>query len=172
MSALGAARRPGHRANSSLQVARSGDSAFADDSRAEQAQLIEELKQQAQKAELASEQWQKELEILQLRLNEAVSERNGLEDQFSQKDFLVESVQSENTELMRQKHDMELAHEKDKERMIEEREAHTMKESELHGIIERLNETIKQKEFRSHADKDRPGVTRTGTYLVVCRNCD
>ena len=162
MSARGAARRPGHRSNSSFNAAvKSADGSYDDDSRAEQAQFIEDLKQQVQRAELASEQYQKELDILQMRLSEVVGERNDLEDQISQRTNDAEATQADSLEIMRQKHELQLAHDKEKNKMLEERDDQSKREQELQAIIQRLNETIKHKDIRAHVDRDRPGLSRS-----------
>lgn len=143
---------------------KSTDTSYDDDSRAEHARLVEDLRQQVQKAELASEQYQKELEILQIRLHEAVGERNILEDQISQKDIEAEAVHVETKDIMRQKKELEQNHYAEKTMMLKEREERVKKELELQGIIQRLNETIRQREMRAYVDGDRPVMARSGMY--------
>ena len=144
---------------------KSTDSVHEDDSRAEHAQLVEELRQQVQKAEMASEQYQKEVEMLQMRIQEVVGERNTLEDQILQKNADTDAVHDEARDIMRQKKELEQAHKVEKELILKEREDHINKEQELQGIIQRLNETIRQKEMRSHVDGDRPALSRSGMYV-------
>lgn len=168
MSARAAARKPAIRGNSgSSGPSKATDSSYDDDSRAEHAQLVEELRQQVQKAEIASEQYQKELEILQMRLDEAVGERNILEDQVSQKDTEAEAVHAETKDIMRQKKELEQAHNTEKAMMLKEREERVNREQELQGIIKRLNETIRQKEMRTYVDGDRPVMSRSGIYALI-----
>jgi hypothetical protein len=163
MSARAAARKPAARSNSSIGgTLKSTDSNYDDDSKAQHAQLVEELRQQVQKAEKASEQYQKELEILQMRLDEVVGERNVLEDHISQKDTEAEAVHAETKDIMRQKKELEQAHNAEKAVMLKERENQTTKERELQGVIQRLNETIRQKEMRAHVEGDRPAISRSG----------
>lgn len=165
MSARAAARKPPVRGNSGLGGStKPTDSSYDDDSRAELAQLVEDLRQQVQKAEIASEQYQRELEILQMRLHEAVGERNKLEDQIVEKDREAEAVHAEVKEIMRQKKELEQAHYAEKAALIKERESQAQKEQELQGVIQRLNETIRQREMRAYADGDRPLVPRSASF--------
>lgn len=140
------------------------DSAYDDDSRAEHAQLVDDLKLQVQKAEIASEHYQKELEILQMRLNEVVIERNNLENQISEKDGEVEAVHAEFKDVMRRNKELEQAHYAEKAMLFKEQERQLHKEQELNGVIQRLNETIRQKEVRAQVDGDGAVVPRSGMY--------
>jgi len=144
---------------------KSVDSSYDENSRADHAQLVDDLKLQVQRAEIASEQYQKEVEVLQLRLHDAVGERNNLEAQISQKDVEVVSVHTEAKETLRQKKELELSHHAEKEMMLKEREHLVNKEQELQSIIQRLNETIRQKEMRAHVEGERPVMSRSGTFV-------
>ena len=145
------------------------DGSYDDDTRAQNARLVEELRQQVQKAEMASEQYQKEVEILQMRLSEAVGERNILEDHISQKDAETEAVHAKARDIMRQKKELEQAHNAEKAVMLKERESQTIKERELQAIVQRLNDTIRQKEMRAHVDADRPVLSRSGMLFLTTR---
>ncbi len=166
MSARAAARKPAVRANSGLVGrTKSTDNSYYDDElRAEHMQLVEDLKQQVQRAEIASDQYRKELEILQMRLQEAVGERNVLEEQVAQKDNEAEAVHVETKDIMRQKKELEQAHNAEKMKMLKERESQASKEQELQAIIQRLNDTIRQKEMRAQVEGDRPVLSRSGIF--------
>jgi chromosome segregation ATPase len=171
MSARAAARKPAVRGNSGLAArTQSTDGSYDDDSRAEHAQLVEDLRQQVQKAEIASEQYQKELELLQMRLDEAAEERNILDEQISQKDSEAEAVHTETKDVMRQKKELEQTHYAEKAMMLKEREGQIAKEQELQGIIQRLNETIRQKEMRAYVDGERPAMPRSGMSARIITN--
>jgi hypothetical protein len=166
MSARSAARKPPLRGNSGLGGRmKSVDSSYDENSRADHAQLVDELKLQVQRAEIASEQYQKEVEVLQLRLHEAVGERNNLEAHISQKDVEVANVQTEAMDILRQKKELEQSHHAEKEMMLKEREHQVNKEQELQNIIQRLNETIRQKEMRAHVEGERPILSRSGMFV-------
>jgi hypothetical protein len=168
MSARSAARKPPVRGNSGLGGRmKSVDSSYDENSRADHAQLVDELKLQVQRAEIASEQYQKEVEILQLRLHEAVGERNNLEAQISQKDMEAETVHTEAKDIMRQQKELEQTHHAEKDMMLKEREHQLNKEQELQSIIHRLNETIRQREMRAHVEGERPVISRSGMSALT-----
>ena len=168
MSARSAARKPAASRNSGLSGrTKSTESSYDDDSRAEHAQLVDDLKQQVQRAEIASEQYQKQLELMQMRLDEIAKERESLENQISEKDIEAEAVRAETKDIMRQKKELEQNHNSEKAVMLKERDNHMNKEQELQGIIQQLNETIKQKEMRAHVEGVRPVISRSGMYAPV-----
>lgn len=168
ISARAAARKPAARANSGLggRTQSTDNSYYDEDTRAEHTQLVEDLRLQVQRAEIASEQYRKELEILQRRLQEAVGERNVLEEQIAQKDNEAEAVHAETKDIMRQKKELEQAHNAEKAMMLKERESQASKEQELQAIIQRLNDTIRQKEMRAQVEGDWPVISRSGISIL------
>lgn len=158
VSARAAARRPGG-SRSNLSVSSvpkmTNNSNDDDDTRAENAALIGELKEQVQKAETVSEQFQKQLGVLQMRLDEAVSEQARLEEQAHEKDSSINSLRGEVRELTRQIRDIEQSRETDRSTMTQEKEQQAAREEELESTIQRLKETIAQKDIRMNMDSDR-----------------
>lgn len=126
-----------------------------DDARAENAALIEELKQQLQKAESVSEEYQKQLGVLQMRLDEAVLEQGKLEEQAHEKENKIESLYSEVRDHARQIRDLEQGYETERAAMAKEKELQTSREEELQLSIQRLKETIAQKDLRVNVENDR-----------------
>lgn len=131
-----------------------------EEARAQNAALIEELKEQLQKAETASEQYRKQLGVLQLRLDEAVSEQGKLEDQGHEKDSKLERLNSEIREHARQIRDLEQNHEMERNAMLQEKEQQASREEEMHATIQRLKDSLSQKE-RINADNDRNNISRS-----------
>jgi hypothetical protein len=119
-----------------------------DDARAEHAQLVAELKEQLQRAEFASDQYQKQLEVLQLRLDEVLIDQSRLEEQGHQRDAEIQILQANAKEFARQRKEMEQFHEAEKALILKERDQHASKEEELQVIIRRLNDTIRQRDIR------------------------
>lgn len=125
-----------------------------EDARAQNAALIEELKEQLQKAETASEQYRKQLGVLQMRLDEAISEQGKLEDQVHEKDSKIEALNSEIREHARQIRDLEQAHETERNAMLQDKEQQASREEELQATIQRLKESLAQKD-RINAEGER-----------------
>jgi chromosome segregation ATPase len=166
MSARAAARKPVSRTNTGLSGANKATDSGIEDLKAEHAQLIEEMRQQVQRAELASEQYQSELEVLQKRLQEVIGDRDNLEDQISQSHADAQASQEEARDLQRRSNQLEQDHQAEKAMMLKEQDERATKAQELQGIVQRLNETIRQKELRAQVDDDRPAVSRSGMYKL------
>ncbi|KAL1955345.1 hypothetical protein VTO42DRAFT_8627 [Malbranchea cinnamomea] len=157
VSARAAARRPGAgRSNlSTSSINRNLLNNSDDEARAANAAIIEELKEQIQKAEITTEQYQKQLGVLQMRLDDAVSEQGRLEEQAHEKDNTINSLREEIRELTRQLREMEQAHEMERAAMIKDKEAQASREEELQATIQRLKETIAQKDLRMSVENER-----------------
>ena len=126
------------------------DADAEDDARTENAQLVAELKEQLQKAELASEQYQKQLEVLQLRLDEVLTDQTRLEEQIHQRETETQALQANAKDFARQTREIEQLHEAEKALILKEREQQASKGEELQSVIRRLNGTIRQRDTRSH----------------------
>jgi chromosome segregation ATPase len=126
-----------------------------DEARAQNAALIEELKEQLQKAETASEQYQRQLGVLQMRLDEAVTEQGKLEEQAHEKDSTLEALTTEIREHARQLRDIEQAHDQERNAMLQDKEQQASREEELQATIQRLKETVAQKDIRVNTDTDK-----------------
>ena len=155
VSARAAARKPGRSNLSMSNVPQVAADPSEEEARAQNAALIEELKEQLQKAESASEQYRKQLGVLQMRLDEAISEQGKLEDQAHEKDGKIEALNSEIRDHIRQLRDLEQAHELERNAMLQEKEQHLSREEEMQATIQRLKDTLAQKEIRINADNEK-----------------
>lgn len=164
VSARAAARKPG-RSNLSVssvpKIASPDASSFDDDARAQNAALIDELKEQLQKAETASEQYQKQLGVLQSRLDDAITEQQKLEDQVHERDSNIEALNVQIRDHARQLRDMEQAHEQERKAMLQDKEQQASREEELQSTIQRLKESIAQKDIRVNTDSDKSNISRS-----------
>ncbi|EGE03437.1 hypothetical protein TEQG_02473 [Trichophyton equinum CBS 127.97] len=126
-----------------------------EEARAANTALIEDLKEQVQKAETVADQYRKQLGVLQMRLDEAVSEQTRLEEQAHEKDGQINPLRDEIKELHRQIRDLEQKHETERESMMADKENQAKREEELEASIQRLKETIAQKDLRMGVDGER-----------------
>jgi hypothetical protein len=167
VSARAAARKPGRSNLSVSNVPKLASMESSDDeARAQNAALIEELKEQLQKAETASEQYQRQLGVLQMRLDEAVTEQGKLEEQAHERDSTLEALTTEIREHARQLRDIEQAHEQERNAMLQDKEQQASREEELQATIQRLKETIAQKDIRVNTDTDK-NVSRSCKNLSL-----
>ncbi|KAI1932821.1 hypothetical protein LOZ66_006728 [Ophidiomyces ophidiicola] len=158
VSARAAARRPAGRSNLSMSsVPRTfmNPNTSDDDARAANSALIAELREQVQKAETVSEQYSKQLGVLQMRLDEAVGEQTRLEEQAHEKENSISALRDEVKELSRQLREMEQMHETERTAMVKDKESQASREEELQSTIQRLKETISQKDLRMNVENDR-----------------
>ena len=153
VSARAAARRPtAGRSNLSNSKVATADNSEEDDARAESAALIDDLKTRLQKAELASEEYQKQLEILQSRLDEALTDHAKLEESTHQKDGIIEVLAVDKRDLSRQIREVSQLHDAEKSSLLKEKEEQAAREEELQSIVQRLKETIAQKDMRMNVE--------------------
>ncbi|KAI0098709.1 hypothetical protein GGR51DRAFT_425075 [Nemania sp. FL0031] len=135
------ARAAAHRASSSLSISTRADS----DARAETIALIEDLKDRLHKADQASEQYRKQGEVLQSRLDEALKEQAKLEERAHENEEQIEVLLNEKREAARQMREMEAIYEAERSSMMKEKEEMSNREEEMQTIINRLKETLNQR---------------------------
>ena len=129
-----------------LNTNATGDDPNDDDAKAEQAALLDELRSRVQKAEMASEEYQRQLNILQARLDESQQSHGQLEDQLHEKKEQVEELEAEKTQAGRQKRDLERIFEDERTSMIKDREELKDKQLELEASVVRLKDVVAQKD--------------------------
>lgn len=139
-----------------------------DEARAASAAAIEELKEEVQKAETTTDQYRKQLGVLQMRLDDAVSEHGKLEEQAHEKDEVINSLREEIRELTRQIREMEQAHETELAALLKDKESQASREEELQTTVQRLKETIAQKDLRMSVENDR-NLSRSRELCPFCK---
>ncbi|PKX99882.1 hypothetical protein P168DRAFT_83886 [Aspergillus campestris IBT 28561] len=161
VSARAAARKPGRSNLSMSNVPKMSPDPTEEEARAQNAALISDLKEQLRKAETASEQYGKQLGVLQMRLDEAISEQGKLEDQSHERDSKIESLNNEIRDHVRQIRDLEQAQEMERNALLQEKEQYGSREEEMHATIQRLKESLAQKGANGDGDKN---VTRSSSF--------
>ncbi|KAI1161174.1 hypothetical protein F5B18DRAFT_674825 [Nemania serpens] len=154
------ARAAAHRASSSLSISTRADT----DARAETVALIEDLKERLHKADTASEQYRRQGEVLQSRLDDALKEQAKLEERAHENEEHSETLRNEKREAARQMREMEAIYEAERSSMMKEKEDMSNREEEMQTIINRLKETLNQRnaedEYRQtrQCDSNSPSV--------------
>ncbi|KAB8294822.1 hypothetical protein EYC80_006783 [Monilinia laxa] len=149
LSARSAMQRPG--ASTSNLSSNSVPSVADDDARAENIALLDDLKERLRKTETISEQFQKQAQVLQSRLDEALQEQGKLEDRLHENEEKLETLQNEKRDALRQKREMESIYEAERSSMTKEREEMANREEEMQTIIQRLKDSLSQ---RSSSDEE------------------
>lgn len=142
-------QRPG--AGSSNLSSSSAASEADDDARAETVALLDDLKERLRNTESMSEQFQKQAQVLQSRLDEALQEQGKLEDRLHESEERLESLENEKRDALRQKREMEAIYEAERSSMTKEREEMSNREEEMQTIIQRLKDSLTQ---RSNTDEE------------------
>ncbi|TGO49801.1 hypothetical protein BOTNAR_0417g00100 [Botryotinia narcissicola] len=149
LSARAAMQRPG--AGASNLSSNSVPSVADDDARAENIALLDDLKERLRKTETISEQFQKQAQVLQSRLDEALQDQGKLEDRLHENEEKLETLQNEKRDALRQKREMESIYEAERSSMTKEREEMANREEEMQTIIQRLKDSLSQ---RSSSDEE------------------
>lgn len=132
-----------------------------DDSRAELIALVEELKDRQRDTELKAEQFQKQAEVLQIRLDEAHKEHGKLEDRVHESEEKLEILEYEKRDAARAKREMESIYEAERSSMNRERDEMANREEELQTVIQRLKDSLSQ---RNNVEDERR-VSRNCKFL-------
>ncbi|KAI9761533.1 MAG: hypothetical protein M4579_000924 [Chaenotheca gracillima] len=167
VSARAAAKRPpapmsnGSNLSASQNASNPSSDVDEDDARAETTMLLDDLKSRLANAEKLSEQYQRQAEVLQARLDEALGEQGKLEERLHENDERLESLQNEQRESTRTCKDMERIYEEERVSMTQEKEDMANREEELHQVITRLKETLSQRESRLNLDDEGGRISRS-----------
>jgi DNA repair exonuclease SbcCD ATPase subunit len=140
-------------------------STAASDARAEAAAAVEDLQQRLEKEEKLSEQYKKQLEVLQSKLDDTTREAAKLEEKVHENEEHVESLQNEKREATRQIREMESIYEAERSSILKEKEEMGNREEEMQTVIQRLKDSLAQ---RNNGDDDvRP--SRQGMCFTLGR---
>ncbi|CAK7222470.1 hypothetical protein SCUCBS95973_004852 [Sporothrix curviconia] len=121
--------------------------------RAETLALLDDLKERLGKAEGTSEQYQRQNDVLQARLDEAIKEHSKLEERAHEYDEQTEMLKNEKREMARQIQQMETIYEAERSAMTREKEDMSNREEEMQRVIQRLKDSLAQ---RNADDEGRP----------------
>lgn len=134
-----------------------------DDARAQNAVLMDNLKKSLRNAEMVSEDYHRQLGMMQKRLDDAIREQTKLEEQVHEGGEKIRELESQKVELSRQTRDASALHESERAALLKERDGQAIRETELKATIQRLKETLAGREMRVNADADRR-MSRSGTF--------
>lgn len=161
LSARAAVKKPGAPSGLSQTASNTSQDGADEDAREETAALIHELKERLQKAETASEEYQKQIEVLGSRLDEAVKDQARLEERVHEEEERVEGLENEKRESIRQHRELEAIYEAERAASMKEKEEAQSNEDALQDTIQRLKEAVAMKDLRSEGGEDAPRLSRT-----------
>ncbi|KAF6839592.1 m serotype [Colletotrichum plurivorum] len=113
--------------------------------RAETVALLDDLKERLSKAEISSEQYRKQAEVLQTRLDDALKESAKLEEKVHETEEQIETLRNEKRDAAKKMREMEAIYEAERSSMTKEKEEMSNREEEMQTIIQRLKDTLSQR---------------------------
>lgn len=114
---------------------------------------MEELRSRVQRAEIASEEYQHQLNLLQARLEESHHEQGQMEDRLHQSNIRIEDLESDHAAATRQRREIEDLFETERTAILRENREHQAKLEELRAANQRLKENLAQREIRAGVDE-------------------
>ena len=133
-----------------------------DEARAEHNALMEQLRDRVQKAETASEEYQRQLNLLQARLEESQQEQGQLEDRVHQSNSTIEVLERDCAAAVRQRREVEDLFETERNAILQDKAEGQSRVEELLGVNRRLKESLSQREKRGSIDVSRE-LSRTNS---------
>lgn len=160
----GAATAAHRRDPSRLSTATSADVAAATEAqeaaRAETVALLDDLKSRLTVAESQAEQFRRQSEVQQTKLDEAQREHARLEERAHEYDEQVETLKNDKREMSRQMQQMETIYEAERSSMTREKEDMSNREEEMQAVIQRLKDSLAQ---RNASGEDEGRASRQAT---------
>lgn len=130
------------------------------DAKAETAAVIDDLRERLQKSETSLDESQKQTAVLQARLDEANKEHNTLEESVHEHQERLEELENEKKESVRARRELEAIYEAERAQAMKDKDESHGREDDLRETIQRLKETIAQKDLRGE-DERRQSISRT-----------
>lgn len=136
-----------------------------EDAKAEMQSKLEDLQQKLQQAELSFEESQKKATVLQVKLDEALKEQGVLEEHVHEHIERINDLENEKKESLRARREMEQIYESERVAAMKEKEEATNREEEMQQAMQRMKETLAQREMRAGLDDERrPLATRHSSH--------
>lgn len=139
-----------------------------DDARAEHNALMDELRSRVEKAETASEEYQRQLKMLQKKLDESMQEQGKLEEQVHESEAHINDLEDQKVHSIRQKREMEDLFESERTAMQQDKAEQKAKDDEQQAVIQRLKDTLAQREAKVTTDEER-ALSRSGKLYAYYR---
>jgi hypothetical protein len=137
-----------------------------DDLRAEMQARLDELQEKLNVAEQQHEESQKQASILQLKLAEARKDQAQLEEGVHEQSEKIEELENEKKESLRARRELEQIYEAERAQSMKEREEAQQRIEELENGMQRMKETLAQKELRAGVEDGhgRPSTSRAASF--------
>lgn len=136
--------------------------------------MLDDLKERLAKAETASEDFRKQAEVLQARLDEATQEQVKYEEKCHETEEQIEALQNEKREATRKIRELEAIYETEHSAMVKDKEEMANREEELQMVIARLKDSLNQQkmsgEDETRSSRSRKCASRFSTIIHAQRS--
>lgn len=130
--------------------------------RGEKVAMLDDLKDRLAKAETASDDYRKQAEVLQARLDESTQEQVKYEEKCHEHEEQIEGLQNEMREATRKIRELEGIYETEHSAMVKDKEEMANREEELQMVIARLKDSLNQQKLTTE-DETRSARSRKST---------
>ncbi|KAI7677082.1 hypothetical protein KC319_g4090 [Hortaea werneckii] len=134
------------------QAAPAENDTAMEDMKADMQAKLDELQEKLQSAEQTYSDSQKQASLLQHKLDEAHKTQSVLEEQVHEHTERVEELENEKRESLRARRELESIYESERAQTMKEREERKEKEEEMQASMQRMKETLAQREMRAGLD--------------------
>ncbi|PFH56396.1 hypothetical protein XA68_16557 [Ophiocordyceps unilateralis] len=121
------------------------------EARAEAAAAVEDLQQRLAREETRSENYMKQADVLQAKLDDAILASSRLEDRVHEFEEQIDGLNNDKRDATRQMREMETIYESERSAILKEKEELANREEEMQVVIQRLKDSLAQ---RNAADDD------------------
>ncbi|KAL8692212.1 MAG: hypothetical protein Q9218_002712 [Villophora microphyllina] len=118
------------------------------DARAEQLLIMDEYKDKASKAEAKSEEYLRQLQGLQSRLNESLQEHGKFEEQLHDREVKLVDLEDQIKQATKQRRELENSIEAERNSMLRDQADQKAKEQELQAANQRLKDSLAERDLR------------------------
>ena len=144
------------------------DPGVEDDAKAELQAQLADFQTRLAESEAAFTSAQKQGEVLQIKLDEALKEQSILEDNVHEHTERIEELENERREKERGRREMEQIYETERAAMTREKEESLQREEEMQGSMIRMKEALQAREIRAGLD-DMPYLGERGSRASISR---
>ncbi|RMY48790.1 hypothetical protein D0863_15305 [Hortaea werneckii] len=144
------------------QAAPAENDTAMEDMKADMQAKLDELQEKLQSAEQTYSDSQKQATLLQHKLDEAHKTQSVLEEQVHEHTERVEELENEKRESLRARRELESIYESERAQTMKEREERKEKEEEMQASMQRMKETLAQREMRAGLDDGSGGSGGAG----------
>ncbi|TKX21699.1 hypothetical protein C1H76_6195 [Elsinoe australis] len=167
ISARSAVKKPSNGSSNATNARNGsdGDGTADDDVKAQTAAAIEDLQERLRTAEESAEQYQKQITLLETRLESATSDQGKLEETVQELTERIQDLDNEKRDSLRSRRELEAIYESDRAASVKFRDESQAREDELQETIQRLKDSLAQRESRPLPEEDRkPSISRNPSF--------